>query len=103
MTGHVESSASSRLEPGLAPVRSALDNGVVFVGKETRTTAAVTIHLVIGAGSTCDPVDAPGATWLLSRVIDRGTAFRPASRVAEELDTRGTTVTVTVTRHLLTL
>ena len=30
------------------------------------------------AGSICDPAGAPGTTWLLSRVIDRGTASRSA-------------------------
>ena len=55
------------------------------------------------AGSICDPADAPGATYLLSRVIDRGTATRSADEIAEELDSRGITLTITVTRHLFSL
>src|SRR5947207_2552424 len=55
------------------------------------------------AGSICDPVDAAGATWLLSRVIDRGTAARSAVDIAEELDNRGITLTIAVTRHVLSL
>ena len=45
----------------------------------------------------------PGMTWLLSRVIDRGTATRSAAEIAEELDSRGITLTIIVTRHLFSL
>jgi zinc protease len=88
---------------GLIPARTRFDNGVVFLAKETRTTPAVAINLAIRAGSICDPDDAPGATWLLSRVIDRGTAMRSAEDIAEDLDGRGITLTVGVTRHLFSL
>src|SRR5438874_4388635 len=92
-----------RLDRGLAPTRVELENGAVFLGKETHTTPAVTISLAMRAGSICDPVDAAGATWLLSRVIDRGTAARSAVDIAEELDNRGITLTIAVTRHVLSL
>jgi zinc protease len=88
---------------GLNPTRAVLDNGVVFLGKQTRTTPAVTISVAMRAGSMCDPADAVGATWLLSRVIDRGTASRSAAAIAEELDNRGITVTMMVTRHVMSL
>jgi zinc protease len=94
----------SRLKTaGLAPTRGVLDNGAVFLGKRTRATPAVTINLGVRAGSICDPADAVGATWMLSRVIDRGTADRSAGDIADELDTRGITLTVTVTRHVFSL
>ena len=89
--------------PGLSPVRSVLDNGVVLISKTTSTTPAVTINLSVRAGSAYDPAGAPGAMWLLSRVLDRGTARRSAADIAEELDSRGITLTITVTRHLLSL
>ena len=38
---------------------------------------------------------------LLARVIDRGTATRSAGAIAEELDGRGVTLNVGVTRHLV--
>lgn len=88
---------------GLAPTRAVLDNGAVFIGKETETTPAVTIHLAMRAGSISDPPDAPGAMWLLSRVIDRGTTGRSAADIAEDLDGRGITLSITVTRHHLSL
>ena len=55
------------------------------------------------AGSICDPDDAPGATFLLSRTIDRGTATRSAEQIAEELDNHGITLTITVTRHIFSM
>ncbi len=88
---------------GLAPVRTTLDNGAVFLAKETRTTPAVAINLAMRAGSICDPASAPGTTWLLSRMIDRGTRTRSGDAIAEDLDGRGITLTVTVSRHLFSL
>ena len=88
---------------GLSPVRTVLDNGVVVIAKETRTTPAVTINLAVRAGTVCDPADAPGAMYLLSRVIDRGTATRSADEVAEELDSRGLALSTTVTRHAFSI
>ena len=55
------------------------------------------------AGSSCDPPGRAGTTWMLSRVIDRGTATRSAADIAEELDSRGITLTMSVTRHAFTI
>lgn len=87
----------------LAPTRTVLPNGVVVVAKETRKTPAVTINIATHAGTVCDPADAHGASYLLSRVIDRGTARRSAEAVAEVLESRGTTLSVAVNRHQLSL
>jgi len=94
---------SSHLRVGLAPIRTTLDNGAVVLAKSTSTTPAVAISLAMRAGSAMDPDDAPGTTWLLSRLIDRGTTSRPAAVIAEELDSRGISLTVTVTRHSFTI
>jgi zinc protease len=94
---------TSDVRVGLSPVRATLDNGVVFLAKEAGTTPAVSINLAVRAGSVCDPQGAEGTMWLLSRVVDRGTAARSAGAIAEELDGRGITLTATVTRHLFTL
>jgi zinc protease len=88
---------------GLSPHRVRLGNGLVVVAKEVRTTPTVTINVGVRAGSICDPADAPGATYLLSRLIDRGTATRTAGTIAEDLDSRGIALTVGVTRHLFTI
>src|SRR5476651_1043864 len=87
----------------LSPVRTALDNGATLLVKRTTTTPAVSISLSLRAGSIADPDGWAGMTWLLSRVIDRGTATRSAAQIAEELDGRGITLSIAVTRHLFTL
>jgi len=88
---------------GLEPSRTVLDNGVVLLAKRTSTTPAVAINLAVRAGSAFDPPGRAGLTWLLSRVIDRGTATRSAADIAEALDSRGITLTIAVTRHLFSL
>ena len=99
----------SSTSAGLAPARTALANGVVVLAKQTQTMPAVTINLSVRAGSVCDPPDASGATYLLSRVIDRGTVGtasttpRSADDIAEALDSRGIALGLSVTRHLFSL
>ena len=87
----------------LSPTRTTLPNGAVVIAKPTTTTPAVAINIAVRAGSACDPAGREGTAWLLSRVLDRGTASRSAGDIAEELDSRGVTLTITVTRHLLSL
>ena len=87
------------IQAGLSPRRVALDNGVVVIAKHTHKMPAVAMHVAVRAGSIADPHDAPGAVHLLSRVIDRGTATRPADRIAEDLDGRGISLTIGVNRH----
>ena len=89
--------------PRLSPTRTTLDNGLVAIVKETRKTPIVAINLAVRAGSVCDPADAPGAANLLARVIDRGTASRSAADIAEEIDNRGISLNILVTRHLMSL
>jgi zinc protease len=87
----------------LSPVRTRLDNGATLLVKQTTTTPAVAISLSLRAGSIADPPGLAGMTWLLSRVIDRGTATRSAADIAEELDSRGITLTILVTRHAFSI
>jgi zinc protease len=87
----------------LNPVRTALDNGVTLLVKQATTTPAVAISFSMRAGSIADPAGMTGQTWLLSRVIDRGTATRSAADISEELDSRGITLTIIVTRHLFSI
>lgn len=88
---------------GLSPLREVLGNGVTVLAKETRKTPAVTIGLAVRAGSAYDPPEAAGAAYLLSRLIDRGTARHTASEIADALETRGNTLSVNVNRHLFSL
>jgi len=80
-----------------------LDNGVVLLMKQTTTTPAVAINLAMRTGSIADPAAAPGTAWLLSRLIDRGSVSRTAADIAEDLDGRGVTLTMTVSRHVMSV
>ncbi len=88
---------------GLAPARAVLPNGVTVIAKETRTTPAVTLHAAVRAGTIYDPPDLGGLAHFMSRTIDRGTTTRSADDLAEELDSRGVSLSVSVNRHALLL
>ena len=87
------------LTRGLSPVRHVLDNGVVAIAQENPATPAVAINATFAAGSFRDSSALPGLANLVSMVIDRGTAGRSANAIAEELDERGVSLRITVTRH----
>ena len=70
---------------------------------QTRTTPAVTINIALDAGSMHDPESHPGLAFFFSRVIDRGTDQRSADVISEDLDLRGVSLRVAVTRHVLNL
>ena len=88
---------------GLAPVREVLTSGMVILAKESRATPAVTLHASVRAGTVFDPASLGGLAHFVSRTIDRGTAIRSADDIAEELDVRGVSLSVSVNRHVLSL
>src|SRR5512138_519524 len=88
---------------GLAPVRSVLDNGVRVIAKHSGATPAVTIHATFEAGTVFDPPQEPGLAHFVSRTIDRGTTSHTAEEIAEQLDSRGVSLAITVNRHALSL
>ena len=97
------STATGRNERGLSPTRHVLPNGLTILAKETRTTPAITIHAGFHAGTAYDPQDCAGLAHFVSKTIDRGTESRPADQIAEELDSRGVSLTVAVNRHAMWL
>ncbi|MGE0703445.1 MAG: M16 family metallopeptidase [Vicinamibacterales bacterium] len=88
---------------GLTPVRTQLTNGAVVTVKQTRKTPAVSMNLAVRVGSADDPAGAAGTAHLLARVIDRGTTRRTADEIAELLENRGSSLSVVVGRHQLSL
>ena len=84
---------------GLAPTRHVLDNGCVVIAKGTHALPAVTIQIAVNAGNRFDPDDRLGLAFFLSRMLDRGTVSRSADDIAEALDSRGVSLTTSVTRH----
>ena len=88
------------LARGLSPVRSVLPNRAVAIAQQNVAAPAVTIHLACCAGSFHDPLTQPGLAYLSSLVLDRGTQSLSADAIAEELDDRGVSLRVTVSRHV---
>jgi zinc protease len=88
---------------GLSPSRQVLPNGVTVIAKETPTTPAVTIYAGLHAGAVYDPPGRGGLAHFVSRTLDRGTSTRSADAIAEELDSRGVSLSVSLNRHALWL
>ncbi len=84
---------------GLGPRRVVLPNGAVVTVKTTHKTPVVALNLSVRTGSADDPPGGEGTAHLLARVIDRGTTTRTADEIAELLDSRGTSLSVVVSRH----
>jgi zinc protease len=83
----------------LNPVRQTLDNGVVVIAEENHTTPAVAVVAVIRAGGFDDPEGRDGTAALVARVLDRGTQSRSADVIADDLDGRGASLSVSAGRH----
>lgn len=83
----------------LNPVRQTLDNGVVVIAEENHTTPAVSLLAVVRAGGYDDPPGGDGTAALLARVLDRGTVSRSADAIADDLDGRGASLSVSASRH----
>jgi zinc protease len=84
---------------GLAPLRVVLANGVTVLVKANHTTPSVSILAGIRTGAYADPPDKEGTAALCARVLDRGTVSRTAEVIADELDSRGASLTVATGRH----
>ena len=84
---------------GLRPIRERLGNGAIVIAKPSSVTPATTISVSVPAGSANDPPGFDGASHFLSRVIDRGTESRNGDEIAELLDSRGVSLTVSAMRH----
>lgn len=87
----------------LNPLRETLRNGVVVLGKESRTTPAVTMLVGLRAGAYYDPVGLEGTAALVARVLDRGTEAYTEREIADELDGRGASLSVMAGRHQVTV
>jgi zinc protease len=99
----IEAVKASGAAAGLAPVRQVLSNGVRVLAKETSTTPAITIHAAIRAGTIYDPPAELGISQFVARTLDRGTTTRSADTIAEDLDSRGVSLNVSINRHAISL
>ncbi len=92
---------TTTIHRGLSPVRTVLGNGASVLTQPTATHEAVTLLVSVAAGSGFDPAGALGTANFVARTIDRGTVARSADAIAEALDARGVSLSVGVTRHLM--
>jgi zinc protease len=88
-------------QKGLAASRHVLDNGTVVVAKEAQTVPAVTIQVGVKAGSIYDANALVGLSHLTSHVLDRGTHRRSSDQIADALDDRGVSLSVSTNRHVM--
>jgi len=88
---------------GLSPLRRSIDSGATVLVQQTSTHPAVTLYATLPAGSGFDEEPLLGRSNFVARVIDRGTEHRTAEQLAEDLDGRGVSLNVGVTRHLLSV
>jgi len=93
---------ATALHRGLVPLRAVLGNGATVIAEQTATHPAVTLHASVEAGSGHDPDDRLGLAHFAARVVDRGTWSKSADQLAEAFDDRGVSVSVSVSRHLMT-
>jgi zinc protease len=83
----------------LKPTRDVLPNGVTVLVKPNHTTPAVSLLVAVRAGAFQDPSGREGTAALTARVLDRGTSSRTAGDIADALDGRGASLTVSAGRH----
>ena len=76
-----------------------LPNGVTVIAMANHTTPAVSIVVSGSAGGFSDLPGKDGAAALCARVLDRGTVSRPAHVIADDLDGRGASLSVSTGRH----
>ena len=88
---------------GLAAARHVLPNGGIVISKEAHTVPAVTFQVSVRAGSIYDSNELLGLSHLASRVLDRGTQRRSSDEIAEALDARGVSLSISANRHMLTV
>lgn len=66
-----------------------LANGLRVVAVPHHEQPAVSLRLLIGAGTAHDPIDKPGVANLMALVLDQGTTTRSAQEIAIAIDNLG--------------
>ena len=70
-------------------VTRTLPNGLQVVVVRHHEQPAVSLRLIVRAGSAQDPAEKPGVASLTAAVLDQGTATRDAKQIAETIDNIG--------------
>jgi zinc protease len=88
---------------GLSATRVVLSNGAVILSKEAHTIPAVTLLVSLKAGSIYEADGEIGLSHLTSRTLDRGSRKRSSDEIAEALDARGVSLSLSANRHVMTV
>ena len=83
----------------LTPLRQVLANGITVIVQENHAAPAVSVLAAMRAGGYDDPEGRDGTAALLARVLDRGTTTRTADQIADELEGRGASLSVSAGQH----
>ena len=94
---------TTALGKGLDAARHVLGNGLVVISKEAHTVPAVTIQVGVKAGSIYDSDALLGLSHLTSRVLDRGTRRRPATRLPRRSTNAACPSSVSANRHVMSV
>jgi zinc protease len=78
-----------------------LPNGLQVVVVTQSEQPAVSLRLIVRAGSAHDPASKPGVAALLTSVLDQGTATMSAQELADTIDTVGGQLRTGIGRDLL--
>jgi predicted Zn-dependent peptidase len=74
--------------------RDTLDNGLTVIMMEYRKVPVVDFRMVVRGGSAHDPDDLPGIAGMMASLMREGTETRNATRIAEEIDFIGGSLSV---------
>jgi zinc protease len=66
-----------------------LSNGLQVIAVSHHEQPAITVRLLVRAGSTQDPADKPGVASLAAALLDQGTTSKTAEKIASTIDSIG--------------
>ena len=81
------------------PELSMLENGLKIMLVQKHELPTVAFGLLLNNGSTTDPSDRPGLTYLTNSLLDEGTSTRSSRQIAEEFELIGTHLNINIGRE----
>lgn len=66
-----------------------LSNGLQVIAVSHHEQPAISLRLIVRAGSTQDPAEKPGVASLVAALLDQGTGTRTAEKIANTIDSIG--------------
>ena len=85
------------------PVRHRLSNGLDILHVEKRGLPLVGVGLVVPAGATSDPADAPGLAHMTAALLTEGTASLSSVQISDEMELMGSYLDSSASREHMTL